>query len=189
MVFHKIIFITIFFVSQISNAQTNSRLVSDKEIYDFLNYITKFENKYREEPRLTLKYISDKIIPWEKEDFIRKDSNSDEKLDPKYVFKKESGIDTIFNAADRQLLIDQSNGITTSVWQKKFKHSILAQNEKENVVNRHSYSIPLFSADRKHVILKRKYYCGEGCCYYGYCIYRKNKKGTWDFVSSYNCGK
>jgi len=181
----KTVAITLLLISQMVFSQTYNSVTSDKEIYDFLSYIIKYENKYEDEPRFGLKYISEKIIPWEQDDFVRNESLE---KDNKYIFKEEIRIDTIFNAADKDFLKNQFNGSKAKIWQTKFKHSILAKNENETEENRYYYSIPLFSVDRKHVLVKKKYY-NKNHCYYGYCIYRKNEKGNWDYQFAYNCGK
>ncbi len=181
----KMVVVLVFFASQMMLSQTYNAVTTDKEIYNFLNYIIKFENKYKEEPRYELKYISEKIIPWEQEDFVE---NASDRQENKYIFKQEVRLDTIFNAADKQFLTEQFNGRKEKIWQTKFKHSILARNENETEVNRYYYSIPLFSVDRKHVVIKKKYYSKDHC-YSGYCMYRKNENGNWEYLFAYNCGK
>jgi hypothetical protein len=181
----KIAAVSLFFVVQMAVSQTYNAVTSDQEIYGFLSQIIKYEDKYKEEPRFELKYISEKIIPWEQEDFVK---NANGEKNNNYIFNEEARIDTIFNAADKEFLIKQFNGIKAKIWQKKFKHAILAKNESQTQVNRYSYSIPLFSTDRKHALVKKKYY-GKDHCYYGYCIYRKSEKGNWDYQFAYNCGK
>jgi hypothetical protein len=182
----NVVAIVLLFVSQMVASQTYNSVTSDKEIYEFLSYIIKYEDKYKEEPSFGLKYISEKIIPWEKEDFVR--NASTEKADNKYIFKEEIHMDTIFNETDKKFLMDQFNGIKTEIWYSKFKHSILTKNESETKVNRYYYSIPLFSNDQKYVLVKKKYY-GKEHCYYGYCIYKKDEKGNWEYLFAYNCAK
>jgi hypothetical protein len=182
----KIVALIVVLVNQLAISQTYNSVTSDKEIYEFLSYIIKYEDKYKEEPRFGLKYISEKIISWKKEDFVQ--NASTEKTDNKYIFKEEIHMDTIFNETDKKFLMDQFNGIKSEIWYSKFKHSILTKNESDTKENRYYYSIPLFSINRKYALVKKKYY-NKNHCYYGYCIYRKNEKGNWDYQFAYNCKK
>lgn len=51
----KIFFIILLFASQLNYGQTYSSLTTDKEIYDFLNWLTKNEKKFDEAPFLKKK--------------------------------------------------------------------------------------------------------------------------------------
>jgi hypothetical protein len=168
-------------------AQTYSKTTSDKEIYDFLNNIIKFENRYKEEAVFSIKKIRNKILPWDIQNFIAKDS-SNLASDRKYVFKKEKGSDTLFKPQDKSFLIKQFKAIKESVWHKKFKNSLLKKNEADTEPNRYSFSIPLFSIDKKQAIVIKKFYT-EKTCYFGYCFYKQDQNGNWEYLFSVNCGK
>ena len=58
----------------IAIGQTYSSVTSDKEIYDFLNWMTLNDRKYGEEPKLKRKHIYHKILSWDTTNFITKDT-------------------------------------------------------------------------------------------------------------------
>jgi hypothetical protein len=186
------LFITtiIVFVAQFSFGQTYSSLVSDKEIYDFINWMTKAEKRHYEEPFFKRKNIYYKVLTWDTSNFVRTDSikNPYSEFDYQYIFKRRGGSDTIFSAADRRYLLKQYFSIKDTIWHKGFKKSKLTKNKRQVRPNRYYYSIPLFSLDKNYVVIRKTYYCGSLCAYFGYYIYRKTDKDHWELVTCINCG-
>lgn len=184
-----IIFLTGLFCPNCILGQTYSTVITDKEIYNFLNWMTQSEKKYSEEPRLKFKQIFYRMITWDTANFIAKDTALLNKypyfdLDDKFLFQRSSGTDTIFKHADRTFLFQQYNAIKDSVWHQPFAGSKLLKDKNQKMPNRYYYSIPLFSLDRKYVILRRHYYCGNLCAYGGYYIYKRIAENKWEYVTS-----
>jgi hypothetical protein len=177
-------------VRQLSFGQTYSSLTTDKEIYDFLNWMTITEKKYEEEPFLKRKNIYYEMSTWDTANFVRTDTinNPYSEFERKYLFKKRGGSDTIFNTADRKYLLQQYFAIKDTIWHNRFKNSKLTKNKNQVRPNRYYYSVPLFSVDKNHVVVSKIYYCGSLCAYFGYYIYRKIDKDNWEFVTCINCG-
>lgn len=180
-----ILLTTLLLMSRLGVGQTYSALKTDKEIYAFLNWMTKKEKKYREEPFYRRKQIYYKISNWDTFNFIRKDTvdNRYYEDDMAYLFYKRDGADTIFKAADRAYLIQQYFAIKDSVWHTPFHHSRLTRNNRQFRPNRYYYSMPLFSVDHQYVIVQKTYYCGRLCAVFGYFVYRKIDPNHWELVT------
>lgn len=171
--------------------QTYSSVTSDKEIYDFLNWMTVNDRKYGEEPKLKRKQISYKILSWDTTNFRAKDTALINKypnfsLDHQYIYQKRGGTDTIFQQKDRDFLFKQFTAIKDTIWHDKFSKSKFLTSKKQKKPNRYYYSIPLFSVDKKYVIIHRQYYCGSLCAYGGYYVYRRLDNNKWEYVTAVN---
>lgn len=169
--------------------QTYSSIINDKEIYAFLNYITKTDKKHSEEPLFKRKQIYYKIKTWDTANFVIKDTELYNKypyldLEEQFLFPKSKGVDTMFKQADRAFLFQQFISIKDTIWQKSFSNSKLLKDKDQKRPNRYYYSIPLFSIDRKYVIVRKAYYCGSLCAYGGYYIYKRIGKNKWEYVVS-----
>lgn len=165
--------------------QIYSSLISDKEIYDFLNWMTANDKKYKEEPQKKRKQIYYKILSWDTANFI-KDTAQINKYwyyDENYLFINRSGTDTLFKQQDREFLFKQFTAIKKNIWYFKFSKSKLLISKKQKKTNRYYYSIPLFSVDKNYVIIERIYYCGDQCAHGGYFIYRRLDKKKWEYVT------
>lgn len=188
----KLTLILILFLNcKFAVGQTYSSVTSDKEIYDFLNWMTVNDGKYEEEPKLKRKHIYHKILSWETENFITKDTaliNQDQffSIDGSYIYQRNGGTDTIFNQQDRDFIFKQFKAIKDTVWHHKFSKSKLLTTKKQKRPNRYYYSIPLFSVDRKYVIIYRKYFCGDECAYGGYYVYRRVGNNKWEYLTAVN---
>lgn len=172
-------------------AQTYSSVTTDKEIYDFLNWMTLSDKKLSEEPKLKRKQIFYKIISWDTANFITKDTALLNKypffdLDNQFLFQRSKGTDTIFKQADRTFLFQQYTAIKDTVWHQGFSNSKLLKDKNQKQPNRYYYSVPLFSADRKYVVVRRQYYCGSLCAYGGYYIYRRLTDKKWEYITAVN---
>jgi hypothetical protein len=171
--------------------QTYSSITTDKEIYDFLNWMTKHEDKYREESKLKRKAVFYKILTWDSANFIAKDSNLINQfpyfeIEGQYLFQKRAGADTLFSKADRRFLFQQFNAIKDTVWHMRFSHSKLLKNGQQNRPRINYYSIPLFTENKKYVIIHRYYYCGNLCAHGGYFIYEKIGDNKWKYITAVN---
>lgn len=171
--------------------QTYSSVTSDKEIYDFLNWMTVNDRKYGEEPKLKRKHIYHKILSWDTTNFIIKDTALIKQyqffpVDGGYLYQSQSGTDTIFKQQDRDFLFIQFAAIKDTIWHDKFSKSKLLTSKKQKRPNRYYYSIPLFSVDKKYVIIHRQYYCGDEYAHDGYYVYRRLDNNKWEYITAVN---
>jgi len=178
----KLTFLLIVFLNcMFAFAQTYSSVTSDKEIYDFLNWMTTHERKYEYEPKLKQKHISNKILSWDTTNFIIKDNLY---FQFNFLYQRNCGTDTIFNNQDRDFIFRQYTAIKDSIWHNKFSKSKLLTTKNQKSVNRHYYSIPLFSVDKNYVFIQQQYNCGSECAYGGYYVYRRIDDKNWEYVTS-----
>lgn len=168
--------------------QTYSSVTSDKEIYDFLNWMTVDGRKFGGMPKLKRKQIYHKILSWDSTNFITKDTGLINKygFNGRYLFQGHCGTDTIFNQQDRDFIFKQFTAIKDTIWHDKFSKSKLLTHKKQKRPNRSYYSIPLFSADKNYVIVRRQYYCGYLCAYGGYYVYRRLGNNKWEYITAVN---
>ncbi len=168
--------------------QTYSSIISDKEIYDFLNWMTKNDRKYGDEPKFKRKQIDFLILPWDTCNFVIKDSavfnNPNFVSDHFYLFYKNSRTDLLLQQQDREFIFKQFTEIKDTIWHKPFSNSKLLINKDQKKPNRYYYSIPLFSVDKKYVIIHRQYYCGNLCAYGGYYVYQRLDEKKWEYVTA-----
>lgn len=187
----KILLILGLLIAENSFGQTYSSVSTDKEIYNFLNWLTRTERKYKEEPFLTRKRVDCNILSWDSVNFIAKDTSMFRKypllsIEANYLFQGKSGTDTIFKQADREFLFQQFIAVNDSVWHDSFSNLKLLKTKTHRRPNRYLYSIPLFSVDKKYVVIRREYFCGDLCAYGGYYIYKKIGDSKWKYVTSVN---
>jgi hypothetical protein len=107
-------------------------------------------------------------------------------FDYNYLYQKQGGLDTIFKQIDRTFIYKQFTAIKDTIWHEKFSKSKLLTGQKQRRTNKYYYSIPLFSMDKKYVIIYRKYYCGDECAYGGYYVYRRLEPNKWEYITAVN---
>jgi hypothetical protein len=165
--------------------QTYSSITSDKEIYDFLNWVTINNKKNYRESKLRRKQICYKIFNWDESIFFTDTIQINNKqilTNFFYLYKAEYGGDTIFNQQDKDFIFQQFTAIKDSIWHKSFSNSRLRTHPKKRP-NRYYYSIPLFSIDKNYVVVVMEYYCGNECAYGGYYVYQRISEKKWKFVT------
>jgi hypothetical protein len=166
-------------------AQTYSDLISDKEIIAFLAWEVNSTKGHSAKRFLSSKRkVSRSILEWDSLNFIKPDSLSEDDISVRfsYLFQKKNQIDTIFTAEDRQYFLEQFQSYKSSIW--KFKLPKATLTSRKNKI--YFYSLPMFSKDRKYVIIRREYYCGSLCAYGGYFIYKKLNENQWQHVKTVN---
>lgn len=179
----KLLLIIVISIHFSSNSQTYSSIINDEEISIFLNWITIHDKKYTEESYFERKKISNKALKWHSENFI---NNYEDPYENKmFLYHKKNDLDLIFNKDDQEFIYKQFINIKDSIWQTKFAKSKLLS-KKHKINNYYSYSVPLFSIDKKKVILYRIFHCGDECAYGGYYIYSKINENDWMLIKSIN---
>jgi len=173
----------------LTTGQTYSSVVSDNEIYDFLNWLTVNTKKFSEEPKLKRKQICNKILEWNKDVFFIDTiqvNNQQIIADYDCLYQTRYGTDTIFNQRDRDFIFQQFIAIKDSIWHRGFSNSKLLTIQKQEPQNKHYYSVPLFSLDKDYVIINKHYHCGNECAYGGYYVYKRIGTKKWKFVTVIN---
>ena len=171
------------FAEFISVGQTYSSMIKDKEIYEFLDWLATNEKKLSEEPEGEIKIISYQIEPWDSALLLPLDMaiKYHVKYPKRYLFNEEH-VDTIFSIKEQKYLFKQFTSIKDTIWQRSFDNSKLWDGKEQERENRHYYSVPLYSRDRKYVLICKLYYCGNVCGYIGYYIYKRIDKKMWKGV-------
>lgn len=170
--------------------QTYSSITSNKEIYDFLNSVSRSQHRHSEEPPFTVKNISARIARWDSLNFIRNvDSNDLSYMllylyaTPPHYAHEDANLNSLLNAKDKEYIFKQFLAIKDSCWHQPFQHSHLLKQKKQVRPNRHYYSIPLFSLDKNYAIVFEEYYCGSLCAYGGYHVYKKVENYKWKEIT------
>lgn len=170
-------------------AQTYSSIISDKEIYDFMEWMVSNDKKSEKEIFGKSRDLLANTAIWDTANFISKNKALNIEYfeqDNKYLFKKSEGLDTLFTEADKNFIFDQYTSIKASVWEKniggkRIKNSDLEEGDEINM-----YSIPLFTKDKEFALIYKVFYCGYECAYGKYYLYKLIGKKKWKFVSSFN---
>jgi hypothetical protein len=172
----KHLLIVIFLASpNIFIGQNLSAEISDNEIINFISWeIQNSDNR---------KKIYYRIKSWTEKNFKEEKDINKRDFDYRmtYLFKKENELNTIFTEKDIKYLQKQSNSIRTTEWKINFKNAKVSKRRKKT----HIYSIPLFSKDRKHVIIYKEFWRGLENSIGGYYIYQKID-GNWKLIKRVN---
>jgi hypothetical protein len=170
--------------------QTYSNTISDDEIVSFLNWKFQFEKKYSEEPKGKPKLVYYKIANWDTSTFFADRKKGIQDISSSnYLFPGQRDwkwIDTIFSKEDREYLYQQFNSQKDTIWKTNFRKTKLSKEIKQKKPNRYYISLPLFSLNKKYVIIKQVYYCGSLCAYREFKIYRRKGDDSWEYVGSAN---
>lgn len=165
-------------------SQTYSRVVSDKEITDFIQW------DLSKDSIAGKRRVYRKIIPFQKTDFILKDSAEKKWVEYSlsgYLFKKKNYTDSLFSVDDIDFLIEQADKTINASWEFDWPNvslkDTLALHPKNTIF---SYSLPLFSVDRNKVIIIKAFYCGLVCGGGAYYIYKRRSAGEWELMKAIN---
>lgn len=186
MIINKFLFAVLLMVVFLSEkpalGQTYSPIVPDREIYVFLNWLTKHGDRCTENRLFRRVRISQNMDNWTPDNFFQKDTVfSNSNYDNDFLFDKGSVADSLFSQTDRESMYQQFVAQKDSVWKRRFKGAVFAKKGKSNRA-KIFYSIPLFSLDRNYALVKMCCYSGELNAFGGYFIYRKMGKHRWKFV-------
>lgn len=170
-------------------AQSYSSIISDKEIYDFMEWMIKNDKKQEKEIFGKNRALLANTALWDTANFISKNKALDIEYfeqDNKYLFKRSEGLDTLFTDVDKDFLFDQYNAIQIPVWKKNIGGKKIKKRELKEDDEINMYSIPLFTKDKEFVIIYKVFHCGYGCAFGKYYLYKLIGNKKWKFVSSFN---
>ena len=200
-------------ISKISSSQTYSKVISDDEIIKFINLDIKRDSVdgIKTVRREMFKLFKDVFYYKDSADYEYKNNNNSQFIFRRHFFKGREisfRLDTIFNRKDIDYFLKQINGLKQrKSWEKEFDNSKffddvkLASNTRVdlNYNNRvklgydyrvesviYTYSIPLFSADKKKAIIIKGFFCGLVCGGGAYYIYKKMDNNEWMLLTKAN---
>ena len=111
--------------SEIALSQTYSSITPDKEIYDFLNWLTKQDDRCNQKRLFRRVSISQNMDNWIPANFFQEDTVfSNSNYDNDFLFDKGSVADSLFSQTDRVSMFLQFVADKDSVWTKRVKGSV-----------------------------------------------------------------
>jgi hypothetical protein len=182
----------LFLLLLLISAQASSAQISTKEVALFFEELDKSTD-------LRINQIDKKVLKWEHEDIYFKDDGVPGivipgLMSPDSLKKYLSEEDFIFIDLQYKLFHDTSwrsqnfknfKLLDESDLDKIYKNSLKRKSRKYQYS--YSFSLPLFSEDRKTVIFKQVFYCGFLCSTECIYLYRKSENNIWIEVGFWNC--
>jgi hypothetical protein len=208
-----IIVIVFFLTPYLLKAQTYSTIISDDEIIGFINQDIQRDSvkAIRIIHREMFELFEDVFYFKDSTDYYYKNQNISTFIFRKHIFRGRAFtyyIDTIFTRQDIDYFLLQINGLKEKkFWKSNFINSRLFDDVKfdsnsrgelkhldrfkrgfnnypESVI--YTYSLPLFSFDKRKAIIIKGFYCGLVCGGGGYYIYEKTNNNGWKLIGEIN---
>jgi hypothetical protein len=176
--------------------QTYSTLISNQEIQDFF-YELNASNV------IHIHKLTPKIASWET--MFTLDDTTNQEIPFKFLNKsgKEYAVlKAAFGTNDIKFLKEQFFALKDAAWDfTQMKAFIPAdptvnkeiakksQSGRRSIKDNYSYtfSVPMFSLDKKSVIIYQDYFCGFMCSTACIYLYQKNGNGKWKEIISWYC--
>ena len=173
-------FILIIFLNMTfsSNSQTYSKVISDNEIINFINLDIQRDSIKGK------KTIRREMYKLYEDAFFYKDS-----ADLREIIYH---LDTFFSRQDIDFFLEQiKKSKKRNTWKKAFINSTLVDNVELDSNNRvesvmYSYSLPLFSFDKRKVIIIKGFFCGLVCGGGATYIYERTNTNEWQLIKKLN---
>ncbi|RZJ52961.1 MAG: hypothetical protein EOO44_10055 [Flavobacterium sp.] len=183
-----------FLFSILCFSQSTENIPDNKEIVTFLEHLDVSGKK--------IEKIDQKIIRWTEYDIYGEQNLEIELSSFVSGILRNKSLQNYFKPEDLKFVEKQYLNQKDSVWQKTaFKKFSLTGPAEQKKISEHSkkglkigsnysysFSIPLFSLDKKYALVIQQFYCGLMCsdqCYYVY--ERNNNSDNWKVISSWNC--
>jgi hypothetical protein len=180
-------FLTIIFFSLCltCSAQKYSNVIEDTAITNFMNWLFKSDTSFK-----AAKHVDNDILKLHSDNFIYADSLTFNYQFAQNIFRKTNKLTTYFNKDDANYFVQQVDQQRKYKWQLKIK-AIKLFDTIELLNNRvdkvlYSYSLPLFSADKKYVIIIEAFFCGIVCGGGDYNLYERQADNSWKRVKQFN---
>ena len=159
----KMVLGLILLISSNIQAQTYSSVIKDSVIFDFLDKTIKVN--YHGRSLLVNNHI---LGPLDTSDL------------------KQILIAGFFSKADSDFLAQQIKGGKKENWGRPFGRNKLVKNVPPYPSSTiYSFSVPLFSSDKKHAMVIEAFFCGIVCGGGAYYIYELEADGTWKRVKKF----
>ena len=136
------------------------------------------------------RHVDNDILKLRLDNFIYTDSSTLNKQFAQNIFSKANKLTEYFNKDDADYFVRQINQQRKDKWQLKIK-GIKLFDAIELINNRvdkvlYSYSLPLFSADKKYVIIIEGFFCGLVCGGGNYNLYERQLDNSWKKLKQFN---
>ena len=178
-----IAFAFVLFSSQIF-AQKYSTVVDDSVIVNFMKWQLTSDTSLK-----GVRNVAIDIIQLNPTDFKFPDSLALTTIDyMQNIFKKRNHLEKYFTEKDAVFFTGQIEAQIGFEWKLKIK-KVFFTNTAENE-NGHpslySYSLPIFSPDKKYAIIVERYYCGVVCGGHDFNLYKRLPDNSWEKIKSLN---
>lgn len=183
---YSLLLILFMMLSQVGSAQRYSKAIEDTAIVNFMTWLFTADTTFTAKRQVDIDILKLDVI-----NFVYADSST--LADYQYtgnIFGKKNRLGNYFTEVDANDFVKQVNGQRNFRWNLKSKKVRfvttveLIDNRLEKVL--FSYSLPLFSADRKYVIIIEAFYCGLVCGGGEYCLYERQSTGAWKKLKQFN---
>jgi hypothetical protein len=137
------------------------------------------------------RHVDNDILKLNSKNFIYTDSSNLNKYEfAQNIFSKRNKLTQYFNRDEANYFVRQINKQRKSKWQLKIK-GIKLFDTIELINNRvdkvlYSYSLPLFSNDKKYVIIIEAFFCGLVCGGGDYNLYERQLDKSWIKIKEFN---
>ena len=138
-----------------------------------------------------VRHVDNDIIKLRPDNFIYADSLTLNTFQfAQNIFSKQNKLTEYFNINDANYFVRQIKEQRKDKWNLKIK-DIKIFNTIELTNNRvdkvlYSYSLPLFSADKKYVIIIEAFFCGLVCGGGDYNLYQRQNDNSWVRIKQFN---
>ncbi len=159
-------------------AQTYSSLIDDSTIMEFMKWKIEKDTSIKARGVTANFTLSKHILKWHEYE-INIDTAKAMNKDAYMCFRntRTDWLDSIFSAKDYLFFTKQNSSRLKSDWKFDFFDNSIT-NSKYN----HYLMLPLFSINKKYVIIKDLFYCGQGCGEFFITLYKKSSNG-WEYLS------
>jgi hypothetical protein len=168
------------------SAQKYSDVIKDTAITNFMTWLFKSDTSFKAE-----RHVDNDIVKLHPDNFIYEDSSALNNYQfSENIFNKKNKLTKYLNRDDANYFVQQINKQRRNKWKLKLK-GIKLFDTIELVNNRvdkvlYSYSLPLFSADKKYVIIIEAFFCGLVCGGGDYNLYERQRDNSWKRVKQFN---
>jgi hypothetical protein len=176
-------------------SQTKEYIPSDKEITAFLEHLDVSGKK--------IEKVDQKIIKWTAYDIYGEQNLEVELSSFISGILRYKALQNYFKPEDLKFVEKQYLNHNDSIWQKKdFEKFYITGPKEQKRISEHSkkgqrmgsyysysFSVPLFSLDKKYALVIQQFYCGFMCS--DQCTYlyeRDSVSNNWKAILSWYCG-
>lgn len=174
------------FLSGTGNAQRYSRLVKDTAILHFMTWLLQTDTSVH-----TNRWVKKELLKLNINTFFYADSVLLRNYQfAQNIFRSEIGLKQYFSKEDADYFVKQVKAQRNKKWRFKInKVTLRDENNQPGNVKKpavYGYSLPLFSANGRYVILVETYYCGITCGEGNYYLYERQPGNNWIKIRGFN---
>lgn len=171
-----------FFSIPFLKAQTYSSMIEDKEIVGFLKW---HSSQHLDTPILSdyrIYKVSQNILKWHHVMLYTKKDSLNEGVYQTYCIynPRNNYLDSTFTDEEKKYIYKQFQSQITTKWADSVSKMIANYGRKTNKKYSYNISLPLFTTDKKYVILRQVWNCGGNCGEEHINLYKKDNDG-WHF--------